>query len=101
MGSREIRETLAPGGKKTETKNEDNEEIPNLKSFEKYFRGVWMEIFKYQSNASNSYAPPELESVAQEVLVFKNELKKVNVMFYHNFITIILNFMCYLIIHFR
>lgn len=99
--SRKIRETLAPRGEKTENKNEDNEQIPNLKSFEKYFRGIWMEIFKYQSNVSNSYVPPELESVAQELLMFKNELKKVNVMFYRNFTMIKLNFICYLIIRFR
>ncbi|VVC39613.1 Hypothetical protein CINCED_3A004548 [Cinara cedri] len=78
MNSKKKRELLTPDYDNTENENKENKLNPNLKSYEKYFKGIWQEIVEHHSHISNSYhAPPELKLI-KDVLMLINRLKEIN-----------------------
>lgn len=75
MSSRKIRETLASEEKvDNENENEDDELVKFEKSYTKYFRSVWLEIFKSLKTDSN---PPNVVIKIGEVLRLINQLTEV------------------------
>lgn len=73
-----MRETIATEEKvENENDSTENEEaISYLKAFGKYVKSVWMEIFKSQSNYSNSVIN-ELASKTAKILLLKNDIENV------------------------
>lgn len=80
MNSRKIRETLSSEEKvESESNGEENEEgVDYLKSYGKYFKGVWMELFKFNSNNNSNISVHELGLKVAQLLTFNNELSIVN-----------------------
>lgn len=80
MSSRKIRETLASEEKvESENSNEENEEgVDYLKSYGKYFKGVWTELSKFQSNNNSSPTVHNLGLKVAQLLTFNHELLIVN-----------------------
>lgn len=78
MSSRKMRETIATEEKvENDNDNAEDEETMNyVKTFEKYVKNVWMEIFKSQSDYSNSVIN-QLFIKTTKMLLFKNELSNV------------------------
>lgn len=75
MSARKIRETLASEEKvDSENNNEENEEgVDYLKSYGKYFKGVWTEMLKSQSENYSSFMLHELGNKVAHLLTFSNE----------------------------
>lgn len=80
MSSRKIRETLSSEEKvESENNGEENEEgVDYLKSYGKYFKGVWMELYKFNSNNNSNIPVHELGLKVAQLLTFNNELSIVN-----------------------
>lgn len=84
MNSRKMRETIATE-EKVENDNdsaEEEETINYIKAFGKYVKDVWMEIFKSQSDYSNSVINQFYNRI-RNMLLFKNNLANVT---YHSII---------------
>lgn len=80
--SRKIRETLA-SEEKVENENDESEnaELEFIKSYGKYFKGVWMEIYKSQSENMHTTVD-ELAHKVVQLLSFNNQLSEVNIMYF-------------------
>jgi len=80
--SRKIRETLA-SEEKVENENDEteNEGLEYIKSYGKYFKGVWMEIYKSQSENMHTTVD-ELANKVVQLLSFSNQLTEVNIMYF-------------------
>lgn len=79
MSSRNIRETLSSEEKvENENNGEENEGVDYIKSYGKYFKGVWMELFRYHSNNNSNIPIHELGLKVAQLLTFNNELSIVS-----------------------
>lgn len=78
MNSRKMRETLASEEEIDNTNNSEEYEegVDFIKSFAKYFKNVWTEIYKFQTNESNPTISDFGIKVSQ-LINFINELTKV------------------------
>jgi hypothetical protein len=76
MSSRKGRETEFSEEKVDKNEEDTDEGVYYLKSFGKYFKKVWLEIYKSQLNSSNP-SDIKLESLAAQILLFNNELAEV------------------------
>jgi len=80
MSSRKMRETLA-SEEEVENTNDSEEYLDGIdyiKSYAKYFKSVWMEIYKFHSNDSNPNPNVHgFEIKVTQLLNFINEHSKV------------------------
>ncbi|XP_025418825.1 endothelin-converting enzyme homolog isoform X2 [Sipha flava] len=76
MSSRKGRETEFSEEKVDKNEEDTDEGVYYLKSFGKYFKKVWLEIYKSQLNSSNP-SDIKLESLAAQILLFNNELAEI------------------------
>lgn len=76
MSSRKARETEFSEEKVDKNEEDTDDGVDYLKSFGKYFKKVWLEIYKFRPNNSDLFNI-KLESQAVQILLFNNELAEV------------------------